>query len=353
MTETVHVIHVGVIGNTPSGMAQVVNGYLSWSTPGVTQEAIATTRRRRDPLAPALLIRAIALLVSRRLLHRVDTVAVHMSERGSFVREGLVVLIATMLGIRVVAHLHGATFESFAAQRPGLVSAILRRADAVAALTRQSQGIVTRLAPSTPVTLIPNAVSVPPTLSSFRTKTFFFAGEVGERKGADTLLSAWKELGTDRLGWQLQIAGPDKLGLMDTVDALPGLTYLGSLSHADVLTLASTARVVVLPSRREALPMFLLESMARGAMPISTPVGDVRRLVEAVGTLVEPGDVAGLVDALRDVCNGTVDVDDLGRRARGRIEDQYSSERVASVLLALWSGRGAADAEPQAVTRAS
>lgn len=209
-------VHIGVIGNISSGMAQVVNEYMSWSIPSVSQATITTTRGRRDPLSPVLLIRAFALLTIRRVLHRVDTVAVHLSERGSFVREGAIVVLAHALGLRVVAHLHGATFETFAAQEPRLVSSVLRRADAIATLTAQTKQIATRLAPTTPVTLVPNAVKVPPGGTAVRTNTFLFAGEIGERKGVDTLLSAWRTLGSARGEWELHIAGPDKTRLIET-----------------------------------------------------------------------------------------------------------------------------------------
>ena len=43
MTSPLRVIHVGVVADAPSGMAQVVNEYMSWSIPDVQQDAVATT----------------------------------------------------------------------------------------------------------------------------------------------------------------------------------------------------------------------------------------------------------------------------------------------------------------------
>jgi glycosyltransferase involved in cell wall biosynthesis len=58
--------------------------------------------------------------------------------------------------------------------------------------------------------------------------------------------------------------------------------------------------VAVLPSRAEAMPMFLVEALAAGCAVIGTAVGGVPDLLDGgrLGMLVDAGDVAGLVAAL-------------------------------------------------------
>lgn len=337
-------VHVGVVGDGPSGMAQVVNEFMSWDITGVEQSAIASTRGRHDILAPVLLVRALLRLAARSVAGQVDTVAVHLSEGGSFVREGLIVAFSRILGLRTVVHLHGASFVAFAESHRWLVRAVLRQADAVIVLTDQTRDVVSSLVPTVTVAVVPNAVAPPQEdQSAEKANWILFAGEIGKRKGADILLAAWAVIADDRHDWELHLAGPDVEGYAREFLRLAGVTYHGVLTRAEVGALAQRTQVAVLPSREEALPMFLLETMARHNAVISTSVGQIPQLVGDAGILVMPADVAELTGALRSVTEGSLDIGRLAQAAADRVTVSYSPEHVKGVLTRLWkTGRGQA-----------
>ncbi len=333
------VLHVGVLGDEPGGMAQVLNRYLSWRFDGVDVAAVASTRRRHDPMWPLLTLRALFRLVGFAA-RRGNRVAVfHLSERGSFLREGGLLLAAHAMGVPVVAHLHGAEFAAFTADRPGLVRRILGRADAIGALTQATRGVVDGLlGAGANVRLVPNGIDVPDAVDAdAKERIVLFGGELGERKGVDLLLGAWAALAPEFPEWTLQLAGPgDEYAAR--ARSLSGTEVLGPLPNAELLVRLRGALVAVLPSRDEALPMFLLEGMAAGCCLVSTNVGEVPSIVgEEDGVLIEPGREDLLREALRGLLGRPrEEVVRLGMAGHRLARARYSEESVKPQLVALW-----------------
>jgi glycosyltransferase involved in cell wall biosynthesis len=124
------------------------------------------------------------------------------------------------------------------------------------------------------------------------------------QKRHDVLLKAWAQLPDNAI---LLLAGDGPLR-----DDLEGLAR--SMSHrvrflgnrTDVSELLAAADLTVLTSDWEGLPMALLESLASGRPAVATDVDGVREiLARGGGRLVPPGDVGGVVTALRELLQDT------------------------------------------------
>ncbi|WP_350269327.1 glycosyltransferase [Brevibacterium sp. CBA3109] len=98
----------------------------------------------------------------------------------------------------------------------------------------------------------------------------------------------------------------------------------------------ATASFSILPSRSEALPLVLVESMARGCVPIAYDVryGPSEIITNGVnGFLVEPDDVRGLAAALVTVQSMSKrEISRMRRNARKRAKDFSDAE-----VLSKWS----------------
>ncbi len=248
----------------------------------------------RPLLSTALGLREIAFL-SR--LPRDAVVHVHLSERGSFLREGGILFRAARRGNPTVASIHGAEFLRFCEEHPHLVRTVLARAAVITCLSDDVADLVRRIAPGRPVELVPNPVAeIGATLEPADAPPMaLFAGELGTRKGADILAEAWPLVRGEIADARCVMVGPrTDLHLPD----LPGLTVMPGLPRADVTQLLGEARVVVLPSRAEGMPMILTEALAAGRPFVATPVGGIPELAHAEGMLVSVGDPAGLAQAL-------------------------------------------------------
>lgn len=333
--KAIRVLHVGVVGDLPGGMAQVVAGYLSWPYENCVVSALRSTRGKRDPLAPVLwLLAAVRLVAARFTQGRIVTIF-HLSQGGSFVREGSLAWLSKMLGMAVGIHIHGSSFTDFADNNSRLVRTSLRSAQTVFTLTdATTKSVRERVSSRCRVIKVPNAVAVPDD-QPMKETIVLFAGEVGHRKGADVLLAAWRELAPQHDEWQLIVAGPAVIQLSDYED-VQNVLFPGSLPHAEVAELQARAAIAVLPSRNEALPMFLLESMARSCAVVATDVGSVAELLEGAGLVVDPGSSSQLVAAFRKLIEDESLRADMSARSLRKIQQGFSAERCASTLEHEW-----------------
>jgi hypothetical protein len=330
------VLHVGEAGAVPCGIAQVLNEYLDWSFESLRVRVTASTRGRRGDLrAPALTLLSALRILGRRLSRRPHAVVVHLSNGGSFIREGGLAALARACGFPVAVQLHGSVFRPFAAAHPRLVRAVLGLAEAVYVLTAESEGIVRGLVgPHARVVKVANGVGMPAERPA-KERVVLFAGEVGMRKGVDVLLAAWERVHVRHPGWQLVIAGPVEPEIA-ALPLPPAVILLGAVTRAEVQHRQARATVAVLPSRNEALPMFLLEAMARGCAVVGTPVGDVRELLEGCGRLVPVGDPAALATALDELMADPAAAAAVGDAARDRVAGHYSSAVLAARFEREW-----------------
>lgn len=325
---TVH--HLGRAGDVPGGMTQVVNGYLAWPFPRVDVALITSRGDPHDARAGA--VAALRALVRVLRLPREGSVVVaHLSERGSFLREGTLLRVASARGLATVAHLHGAAFATFATQRPGLTARVLRSADRVITLSAESTEVAERFVPADRVELIANAI--PGSTPRPKRRLVVFGGVVSRRKGIDVLQDAWEQ--ARRGDWELVVAGP--VPETDLVRDVPGLRFAGPLPHAELMELLDESLVAVLPSREEAMPMFVLEAMARGNAMVSTDVGGIAAvLAGGRGIVVPPGDVDALRRALDTVLTDDALRGSLADAALAAFELEFSARAVFPRVEALW-----------------
>lgn len=320
------VAHVGPDPRVPGGIASVITVLCEHEVGGPC--AVVPSWRpgsRRTRLAALL---GAAWQVVR--LPRSTLVHVHMAADGSTARKGLLMALARRTGHRTVVTVHGSRFEASASRRPRLTAAALRQAGVALVLSPQMQRIVGELAPGVPVELFSNPVEVDaaPAPASAREPLVVFAGEVGHRKGADVLAAAWPLVRARVPGAQLCIAGPPT---ELRIEPGPGAELLGSRSRGEVRELLRRARVAVLPSRAEALPMMLLEAMGSGTPIVATDVGDVRRLTDlGAGLLTPVGDPEALADALVTLLTDPHAADRFGADGHAACRAHFSIDAIAA-----------------------
>lgn len=335
------VVHVGVVGDRPGGMAQVVRGYVRYAFQRVRVVALCSTSGRRDLLAPLRCCNVLVRLTVIRIFQREVVVVVHLSERGSFIREGILLQYARLIGFGVAAHLHGAQFVTFADQWPALVRFALRGVGTVFCLTSETEQSVAKVVgKEASVIRVKNAVRVEAIAPQIRRKVVFFAGEIGVRKGADVLLEAWQRVSSAADQWVLCLAGPFADGLCADSLRLRNVEYLGVLTHDEVVSTLRGSEVAVLPSRNEALPMFVVEAVAAGCAVVASDVGQIAEvLADGAGMLCEPADVNSLATSLQVVLSDT-DLRSTLQARSVKLSADYSEEAVFAEVEDAWLSVG-------------
>jgi colanic acid/amylovoran biosynthesis glycosyltransferase len=165
------------------------------------------------------------------------------------------------------------------------------------------------------------------------------------KKGHAVLLDAFSRLAARRPALVLELVGdgPERERIVRLAREL-GLServrLLGALPRQEVRARLARAALFALPSirlpsgRMEGIPVALMEAMASGVPVVSTRLSGVPELVRdgETGLLVEPGDAAGLAEAMAALIDDDELAGRLARNARQRVEDAFSLSRESARL---------------------
>lgn len=323
--------HFGPDPNTIGGMATVIDLYHNYNIGGTV--TVHPTWAPDDILRTSRLTTTSLVEIAR--LPPTAIVHVHLSERGSFLREGLMLVAASRRHLRTVATLHGSDFIPFSRAHPKLIPSVLGHSNAVLCLSAETARRTRELLPSTVVHQIPNPVVIdeeaPP--ANTTAEIVLFAGEIGLRKGADILLQAWPHIATAREQAQCIMVGP-RTEL--SVSAQPRLTVQAPASVQEIASLLRKARVVVLPSRAEAMPMILIEAQGAGRPFVGTPVGAVSELAKHGGTLVPVGDAESLAEAVITFLEQPDYASDVGKQGQAYARDTRGIDIVDTQVRSVY-----------------
>jgi glycosyltransferase involved in cell wall biosynthesis len=275
----------------------------------------------------------IAALTPRRpLLH------VHVAGRGSTIRKIILVHFARALRLPVVLHLHDYDYRQSLQRFPKLIQrlagSMFRISNRVVVLGDKDRDLVeTELGVSPDrLSVIPNAVPAPRRNSDITANALaqvsahvsthgfvhiLFLGNPSRRKGVHDLIAALAEPPLRDMDWHVSVAGGgDEVATFREQARISGLServdFTGWVGRAETMALLESADVLVLPSYAEGMAMSVLEGMSYGLCVVCTPAGSLQYVIEneVTGLIVEPGNVAGLRQALSRA------VEDRGLRNR-------------------------------------
>lgn len=328
------VLRVTQIGNAsdgPGGVASVVRTMNSWADRDLQIREWPTYWHgdRRRTLA---LFARTALRVLFGRVRPTDVWHFHLTQYGSFLREGILLGIARRRGVCCTVLVHGSQFPDFVRQHRRLVGWVLRWPVAVFVLTDRASDVLRPLGVS--AIKVANSVPLHDEGSSTDRSGFVFAGEVGRRKGADVLLNAWAAAQVE--GHQLVLFGGLEPGFQLPAPLPDGVVFEGPVEPDRVLARLRTAVALILPSRAEAMPMTILESMSQGTPVIGTDVGQVAEVVGDTGLVVPAADPEALGKAIRRIADSPELALELGRMARERVRNRHSTADVKRAFLAQW-----------------
>jgi glycosyltransferase involved in cell wall biosynthesis len=304
--------HFGPDPNTVGGMASVIRVLTEENIGGEVVDCHPTWSPRSHLATSRLFAssaRELLRMRGKQIAH------IHLSERGSFLREGALVALARMRGLVTVVTIHGADFLPFAQRLPRLALAVLCRADLVTCMDQEVLAFVRRNVPGVRCEIVPNPVVIENRFepADETDELVVFAGDIGMRKGADILHQAWQLVARQRRVARCVMVGPVVDFVPPRSDRLEVRATVGPLEMRELLR---GARVIALPSRAEAMPMVLTEAMSLGRPFVSTPVGGIPELAAEGGMLAEVGDAVGLAERLTDLLSDPQLARSIGERGR-------------------------------------
>jgi glycosyltransferase involved in cell wall biosynthesis len=308
-----------------------------------------TTPERRSFLeGAAAQLRLLGQLVRHILSQSPRVVHIHTSQFFGFWRDCVHLLAAAGLGRHTVLHMHGASFDRWAAEmgplRRPLMRAALEMASTVIVL---SEDWLTKLRPYAPRArwnVVPNGVAIPDSIHTNQSAqpVFLFLGDWTPRKGVRDLVSATAVAARHGFPGIVCLAGfekkPGQREALDRHIAESGckdkVRILGVLACKEKEAALAASDCLVLPSYAEGLPMAILEAMAYGLPVIATRVGAIPEVVTdgREGLLVEPGDIPALATCLAKLASDAALRVRMGQAARQRAQTEYSLDKMVDSI---------------------
>jgi glycosyltransferase involved in cell wall biosynthesis len=166
-------------------------------------------------------------------------------------------------------------------------------------------------------------------------------------KSQDELIAAFARLADDFPDLNLVLAGGRGNGVwLANVEAMARSTGLGhrvhflvDVPHDRMASLMANARILLHASRREGFSLVLLEAGALGVPIVATNVGGIPEVVgKDAAILYEPGDLARLVVATRELLVNPARAVSLAQRMRERIAQRFSVDAMTVAYLAHYRG---------------
>ena len=165
-------------------------------------------------------------------------------------------------------------------------------------------------------------------------------GRYDEQKHFDLLIDLWAQLAPDYPDWRLVIAGDGKLRPEHTAQVerlgLKSVELMRPTHQVQELYRASS--IYTMTSRYEGLPMVLIEAQQMGLPIVSfaCPCGPRDVITDGVdGYLLEVGDHAGFIQALRRLMDSEAERQRMGAAARIASE-RYDLEHIMKSWLSLF-----------------
>jgi colanic acid/amylovoran biosynthesis glycosyltransferase len=185
-------------------------------------------------------------------------------------------------------------------------------------------------------------------------------GRLNEQKGQLLLIEALAQLARAGIAFHLTLVGDGEMrGVIEAAVRRHALEdrvrITGWASEAEVREHVLSARVLVLPSFAEGLPVVLMESLALERPAISTFVAGIPELIEPgrSGWLVPPGDVPALAAAICEALStSSARLAEMGRVGREAVALRHDVRTSAALLHGLFE-RHASPRESTASARAA
>lgn len=349
-----NVLMIGVDKSSVGGMWTVVQNYIS------DKSFCLKTNLR---YIPSVINSSVAVkilffmfkyvqIIYTMLFHKIDIVHIHMAERTSVYREGLISLTAKKIGCKVIIHMHGANIETWyneqTPKRQKLIGKLIGSADKVIVLGENWRPFMKKVVNDTEnskVVVVYNAVSLPP-INTYNkdAKHLIFLGMLIKRKGIFDLVDAFENAESNiSSDIRLDLYGSTKTGdevlkYIKEKHLENRIVYKGWLYKENQPEVFKNTLANILPSYNEGLPMTILETMSYGIPNISTNIAAIPELIVNGdnGFLIEPGDVKSLTLAIIKVCNKAVDLDKISQNAYSTVKRSFSINAHLNKILALY-----------------
>ena len=278
-----------------------------------------------------------------------DIIHLNSSANVSLVKDLMMIYIAHRFGSKLALHMHFGRIPQIYKKNNWewkLLKQVLRRADMVITMDQKSHKLLNSKGYNN-VAYLPNPLSKKIIKQiafekkdiAVESKSILYVGHVIRTKGVFELAAATKGLSYS----SLRIVGKYSEDIKQQMLAInPKMSFIGEITHEQVIKEMLSADIFVLPSYTEGFPNVILESMACGCATIGTEVGAIPEMLDynspkPCGKIVPPKNVELLRNSIDTLLNNPNECDTLRERAIKRVYEMYSVDVVWEQLTYIWN----------------
>lgn len=296
------------------------------------------------------------------------------SNKTGFARDGILIFLTKILGLKIVAHYRGGNFDNFYNYSSWIGKALIRFVlicvDKLIVLGESIKRTFRGIYPEKKeIKIVPNGINLKafshcPTSRNFNAESPFiilYIGNISFVKGFYDLMLVYKKLFNKYSNLQLVYAGEiisvdqeknilqryfsneiqkrmngssKEISKFLQESAKYNAKYLGTINSKRKMKILSEATVFVLPSYSEGFSMGALEAMAAGLPVITTNVGAMREVIKHSenGYTIEPGDCEALFRKLSIIMKDRELCKRMGQKSFEIAKKHFDIEQVAKRL---------------------
>ncbi|WP_394886697.1 glycosyltransferase family 4 protein [Clostridium butyricum] len=350
----INVLMIGSDLSVKGGMTTVVKSFLNNNFEDVNITYVPTHIENVGKMYKILFfIKSLIIIVKNLIINDVNIVHIHLSERGSFFRKLIVVLICKVFGKKVIIHLHGADFKEFYNNNKYLQRVIKKMfliADSVIVLGTSWNDFIKGIDQSINTIIIRNSVEIREEKVNYDgiNINILFLAVIIKRKGIFDFVKVASNIINDNelkkynLKFIVAGSGKDEKEVKKYIKDGNLQSYFrleGWVSGEKKIEIIKKCQLFVLPSYNEGLPLSILEAMSYGLPVISTTVGSIDEVVidNLNGYTVKPGDINKIQEKIKMCIKDSELWKTLSTNSKKIIQNEYGISVYLKKIEELYS----------------
>lgn len=331
----INVLMIGVSKQRTGGMWSVAETYINSQefNKKVNLTYIATSTSGSTFNRVMCMLKGFYKIWKFTRIKKIDVAHVHMAEKGSTFRKGVIIWFLHKKGIKTIVHMHAGPFcdwfNNLNFIYKNCITYFFKSADKIIILGNYWLQQMSSILPKEKLTVLYNSVKTQDNVFNLNSQNIIYMGRINEKKGIWDLLEAIKLIRSNLpKDVNFFIYGEDETGKLSENIVKFGLSEVvhlkGWISGKNKETAFRNAKLLLLPTYTEGLSMTILEAMSYGIPIVTTNITTMPELLDGICTLVEPGDVTALGRSIIELVNSPRSLLKLSRLEYEKFMTSYS-----------------------------
>lgn len=341
-----NVLMVGVDKTSIGGMLTVAKHFLDDKKylDAVNVYYVGTATRKSPLIKMLYFMVKIPWIIAILCTKKIDIVHVHMAEKTSVYRKGLVMRIARLFRCKIICQMHAGPFMEWYRQlspsKQKHIKKIINIPDRMLVLGNYWLEQMKEIVNPSKLGVLYNGVIIPEenNYDAAIAKDISFFGHLKTTKGIYDFLDAISIIKNDLpIDTKINLCGIsdefdiEKELIKRELDKI--VLYHGWVVGEKKRDIISRTAISVLPTYVEGLSMTVLEGMAMGIPVVTTNITTMPEIIDEIVEMIDPGNANALANAMLTLMCSEQKRKEISDKEYKRVRDVFSVERMIEITL--------------------